>query len=80
MLNELRNPVQTIAATMVLIAGLSTAVSASGQETKSKLESEPDGWVNILPPADLKGWYRVPVPPRASWAENNGTWTLRRKY
>ena len=63
MLNELRNPVQTIAATMVLIAGLSTAVSASGQETKSKLESEPDGWVNILPPADLKGWYRVPVPP-----------------
>jgi hypothetical protein len=63
MLNELRNHVQTIAATMVLIAGLSTAVSASGQETKSKLESEPDGWVNILPPADLKGWYRVPVPP-----------------
>src|ERR1017187_2128619 len=63
MLNELRNPIQTIAATMVLIAGLSTAVSASGQETKSKLESEPDGWVNILPPADLKGWYRVPVPP-----------------
>jgi len=63
MLNELRNPIQTLAATIVLIAGLSTAVSASGQETKSKLQSEPDGWVDILPSADLKGWYRVPVPP-----------------
>jgi Domain of Unknown Function (DUF1080) len=63
MLNELRNPVPTIAATIVLIAGLSNALSASGQETKSKLQSEPDGWVDILPTADLKGWYRVPVPP-----------------
>ena len=34
-------------------------------ETKSRLESEPDGWVDILPAADLKGWLRVPVPPGA---------------
>jgi len=63
MLNELRNPIQTLAATIVLIAGLSTAVSASGQETKSKLQSEPEGWVDILPPAGIKDWHRAPVPP-----------------
>jgi len=30
---------------------------------KSALETDSQGWVDILPPADLKGWYRVPVPP-----------------
>jgi hypothetical protein len=63
MLNKLRKPLQVIAATFILIAGLPCAVSASGEETKSKLQSEPEGWGDILPPADLKGWYRVPVPP-----------------
>lgn len=31
--------------------------------TKSALERDPAGWRDILPPSDLKGWYRVPVPP-----------------
>jgi len=30
---------------------------------RSALETDSEGWVDILPPADLKGWYRVPVPP-----------------
>jgi hypothetical protein len=30
---------------------------------KSALEADPQGWVDIMPPADLKGWSRVPVPP-----------------
>src|SRR6266849_5495825 len=30
---------------------------------KSALETDPQGWVDILPQTDLKGWYRVPVPP-----------------
>lgn len=38
----------------------------------SALEADGEGWVNIMPPADLKGWSRVPVPPggkmgRAQW-------------
>ena len=33
---------------------------------KSRLESEPVGWVDILPATDLKGWLRVPVPPGAA--------------
>ena len=63
MLNRLRAPLQAKAATFMVIAGLLGAVSVSGAETKSRLQSDPDGWVDILPSADLKGWYRVPVPP-----------------
>ncbi len=36
---------------------------ADSSGTKSALEAEPQGWLDILPAADLKGWYRVPVPP-----------------
>ncbi len=32
-------------------------------ETPSALAGDPQNWVDILPPADLQGWYRVPVPP-----------------
>src|SRR4051812_32094158 len=37
-----------------------------GAETagsRSAWEADPKGWVDLLPPADLNGWYRVPVPP-----------------
>lgn len=27
------------------------------------METDPTGWVDIMPPADLSGWSRVPVPP-----------------
>jgi hypothetical protein len=37
--------------------------AADAPETRSALETDPQGWLDILPPADLKGWYRVPVPP-----------------
>ncbi|MCX6904525.1 MAG: DUF1080 domain-containing protein [Verrucomicrobia bacterium] len=37
--------------------------AAEAVESKSALDSNTEGWVDILPPADLKGWYRVPVPP-----------------
>jgi hypothetical protein len=63
MLNNLRQPLQAMAATFIMTASLLCVVSASGEETKSRLQSDPDGWVDILPSADLKGWYRVPVPP-----------------
>ncbi len=40
--------------------------------TKSALKTDPNGWVDIMPRADLAGWSRVPVPPkgtlgRAQW-------------
>ena len=45
--------------------------------TKSALETNPKGWINIMPPTDLKGWSRVPVPPggqlgRAQWHVDAG--------
>ncbi len=52
----------------VLVAGRLAAAEA----TPSALESDPSGWVDLMPSADLKGWSRVPVPPgatlgRAQW-------------
>jgi len=37
--------------------------AALGAESPSALEADPQGWVDILPRAELKGWYRVAVPP-----------------
>lgn len=50
----------SLAATRFLSAQLQGAEAA---ENKSALEADPQSWLDILPPPDLKGWYRVPVPP-----------------
>jgi hypothetical protein len=42
---------------------VSPLAAAESDTTQSALTANPDGWVDIMPPADLKGWYRVPVPP-----------------
>jgi len=39
--------------------------AAEVAETKSALETDSQGWVDILPAEDLKGWFRVAVPPNA---------------
>jgi hypothetical protein len=44
---------------MVIAAGSLTTMDAA----PSALELDPTGWVDVMPPADLKGWSRVPVPP-----------------
>ena len=63
MLKTFRTPAAVIATTILLAAYSLNVLQATAAETKSKLETEPQGWVDILPAADLKGWYRVPVPP-----------------
>jgi hypothetical protein len=63
MLNKLHKPLPVIGAVFVVAACLLVIFQARGAETKSALQSDPNGWMDILPPADLKGWYRVPVPP-----------------
>jgi hypothetical protein len=63
--NLLRNKVSLLFL-VVLIACGAGGIQALGAEvsgSKSALAADPAGWVDILPPADLKGWYRVPVPP-----------------
>lgn len=54
---------------LLCLAGLagfsSSSFAADAASGKSQLEQDPEGWIDIMPPADLKGWYRVPVPPNA---------------
>jgi len=63
MLKKLRQLTRVLPAALIMTASLLCIASAGGAETPSKLETQPEGWVDILPPASLKGWYRVPVPP-----------------
>ncbi len=50
---------------LVVFAWLHTfqVAGADSDGTKSALEAESQGWLDILPTDDLQGWYRVPVPP-----------------
>ena len=63
MLKEWCKTCQITAALFAVTASHFTASQAQGTETRSSLQNDPQGWQDILPPAGLKGWYRVPVPP-----------------
>ncbi len=74
---KIQNPIgqrwdwQTSSA-LLLIGVLVAGRLAAAEATPSALESDPSGWVDLMPSADLKGWSRVPVPPgaalgRAQW-------------
>jgi hypothetical protein len=72
MLNTLLTTRYFVTAAFVVAVCLSCGIQVRGADTPSKLQSDPAGWEDILPPLDLKGWYRVPVPPngqlgRAQW-------------
>jgi hypothetical protein len=62
MLNTLR-PRLFLTLALIVTAGWLRGLSMPAAETPSKLQSDPHGWQDILPSSDLKGWYRVPVPP-----------------
>lgn len=63
----------TLSGVLVIVCfGSLGSQAADSLPSKSALETDPKGWVDIMPPADLKGWSRVPVPPkgklgRAQW-------------
>jgi hypothetical protein len=59
---------------LLATTGLLGVSPVFGAETPSQLQSEPQGWTDILPPADVKGWSRVPVPPGAPLGR--GQWHL----
>jgi hypothetical protein len=63
MLNKLRKLLPIIAGLFVATATLFSGLPTRAAESPSALQSNPEGWVDIVPPMDLKGWYRVPVPP-----------------
>jgi acetyl esterase/lipase len=46
--------------------------SAVAADPTTALQSDPKGWIDIMPPTDLKGWTRITIPPghplgRAQW-------------
>jgi hypothetical protein len=41
------------------------------KETKSALESDPKGWIDLLAGPDLKDWKRVPIPPGSKLSQRN---------
>ena len=59
--NTIRHLIES-ASLLLAVSILGTGL-VRGAETPSKLQSDPAGWTDLLPSADLKGWYRVPVPP-----------------
>jgi hypothetical protein len=63
MLNNSYRSLRVLSASFVVAANLLGVFQIEGAETRSAWESDPRGWVDILPSSDLKGWYRVPVPP-----------------
>ena len=63
MLHSLRRVLPALAVAFLVAASSLCFAQTKGAESPSKLQTEPDGWIDILPPADLKGWFRVPVPP-----------------
>jgi hypothetical protein len=61
---------------VLLAAGAISAQDAPKKEdTRSALETDPKGWLDITPPADLKGWSRVAIPPGSKLSAKN-PWSL----
>ncbi len=61
-----------ISGLLLLAVALPLPQATAADETSSALQADPTGWTDIMPPAELSGWYRVPVPPgghlgRAQW-------------
>ena len=58
---------RTLAASLaaLFLATLAAAQTREAAPSKSALESNPRGWIDLMPRPDLKGWGRVPVPPGA---------------
>ena len=52
----------SLLAVLALFSSSRPAVCAE-PAAKSSWETDPQGWVDIQPAADLKGWTRVPIPP-----------------
>ena len=49
----------------LLLAVMAAGSLTAAEPSKSAFEADLAGWADVMPPADLKGWSRVPVPPGA---------------
>lgn len=58
--------------------GMLLLVRAEQAETKSALEADPKGWIELLQDKELKEWKRVPIPPGGKLKDYN-PWKLDEK-
>jgi len=77
----MKNPLLLHMSAFTIAMLLFSTTAQAATPTPSALETESSGWVDILPPADLKGWTRIPVPPGAplgkqQWSVDKSTKTL----
>ncbi|MBE0545481.1 MAG: DUF1080 domain-containing protein [Verrucomicrobia bacterium] len=49
----------------LLLAVTTAGYMPAAEPTPSAWETDPSGWVDLMPASELKGWSRVPVPPSA---------------
>jgi hypothetical protein len=61
----------------ILVASASVSAGGDVKETKSALETDPTGWIDLLVGTDLKHWKRVPIPPGSKLSAKN-PWKLAR--
>jgi hypothetical protein len=60
---------------LVLAAALLPVSAGEVKETKSALEADPSGWMDLLAAKNLTEWKRVPIPPGSKLNEKN-PWVL----
>ena len=66
----------TIALLSLFISTFSCSVIA--QDTRPALQSDPGGWTDITPAANLNGWTILSLPPGGALINlRNGKWTLK---
>jgi hypothetical protein len=60
---------------LAILTALLAARGAEPDDSKSALQQDPTGWIDLLVRKDLKNWTRVPIPP-ASQLRNKNAWSM----
>lgn len=61
-----QRPAAWLTATLMFATAIFSGpiIRAADTPGLSALETDPKGWLDVMPSTDLQGWYRVPVPPK----------------
>jgi hypothetical protein len=68
---SVKRVVPFLAVFLLFFAGTRVARAADPVETKSALESDPTGWLDLLADKDLGHWKRVSIPPGSKLKAKN---------
>jgi hypothetical protein len=68
----------SLAALLAALGALPQAPAGAPKETKSALETDPSGWLDLLGGKGLAEWKRVPIPP-GSKLRARDPWSLDRE-